>query len=533
MKLKLSYLFLLVFVVFGIYLRCFHLDFPSIGYHNMKENEYLSIAYHYYDGPSSFFDYFRRESFLCNWQTDNCYFEEYPQMPIIPWMMFLFWEVFGVNLWLPRLIIVLFSVLTIPLIYFLVKELSDNEYLSLVSSFIFSFLPLAVFFGRNLQPETPALFFLVFGLLFGVRWCKNPNLQDAVLAGVGFCFSALLKPTFLIGAIALMPLIPFSRVKDKTVWKQVGVIALIMFFFVVWNFWISTALNVNESLFGGTLNRVDLFRPFTGKYWNEYYETIKAYTADNYAGWYLWFAVLGFVMMLFKWSRLSRFCLGYLFALVPYLMILADYFKAHSYYQMPFLPLVCICSGYFIFFIGQVIRAVVKIRFLQYASILLLIPTMSAVELHTNAQWNTVFFGLDVAGDYINKHVPEQNWIFVNGHAQSFGACFASKRGCTGVMSNLTQFKLSEERHNISLIYLHSVGIPQTQSYPEVWQYISENYHLAHAGFVKQGDQPQVQYLILVKPGPLDMNALNSRSARLAGNYDLKNGNVDFFVVEE
>ena len=42
------YLGLIVILAFGAYLRSYHMDYPSIGYHNMKENEYLSMAHHYF-----------------------------------------------------------------------------------------------------------------------------------------------------------------------------------------------------------------------------------------------------------------------------------------------------------------------------------------------------------------------------------------------------------------------------------------------------------------------------------------------------
>ncbi|MDP7157791.1 MAG: hypothetical protein QF922_06170, partial [SAR324 cluster bacterium] len=41
------YIGLTIILVFGAYLRSYHINYPSIGYHNMKENEYLSMALHY------------------------------------------------------------------------------------------------------------------------------------------------------------------------------------------------------------------------------------------------------------------------------------------------------------------------------------------------------------------------------------------------------------------------------------------------------------------------------------------------------
>jgi len=39
-----QWIFLAVIVGIGFILRIYNLNFPSVGYHNMKENEYLEIA---------------------------------------------------------------------------------------------------------------------------------------------------------------------------------------------------------------------------------------------------------------------------------------------------------------------------------------------------------------------------------------------------------------------------------------------------------------------------------------------------------
>lgn len=40
---KKNYVILLIVacMIFGFYLRSYHIDFPVIGYHNMKENQYI------------------------------------------------------------------------------------------------------------------------------------------------------------------------------------------------------------------------------------------------------------------------------------------------------------------------------------------------------------------------------------------------------------------------------------------------------------------------------------------------------------
>ncbi|HBI30045.1 MAG TPA: hypothetical protein DDY54_10435, partial [Deltaproteobacteria bacterium] len=63
------YIGLIVILVFGAYLRSYHINYPSIGYHNMKENEYLSMALHYFNNGFSL----ERKVFFYDDQNFNTY----------------------------------------------------------------------------------------------------------------------------------------------------------------------------------------------------------------------------------------------------------------------------------------------------------------------------------------------------------------------------------------------------------------------------------------------------------------------------
>src|SRR5689334_9290932 len=120
-KIKWTYVFLGVFLILGFYLRAYHIDFPSIGYHNMKENEYL--------GESIFFnqqgDYLHRRTFnFWGLEDGPGYFEEYAQAPLLPYATTLIWKITGEQIWVPRLIVILFSLASIILIYLIVRQLT-------------------------------------------------------------------------------------------------------------------------------------------------------------------------------------------------------------------------------------------------------------------------------------------------------------------------------------------------------------------------------------------------------------------------
>lgn len=556
-KKKIVWIILIAMMIFGFYLRSFHLDFPSIGYHNMKENEYLSQAYNQYEDG----DYLRRRMHIFGREV-NEYFEEYPQMPLIPWMFVLMWTITGVKFWSARLIIVLFSILTIPAMYYLTKKLTKSDYIALLSSFLFSFMPLAVFFGRNIQPEAPALFFLICAMYQYISYLDDPNKTRAIKFGACLAAAALFKYTFLIGLLPMAAIFPYNKLKQKE-WrtpflKHSGWVALTLTPIPLWTF-LSGFLNTKETLTEGTFGRIDLFRFLGGDYWNQFYPTIKAYALDNWTQYFMWFALLGLAFAALRYrSRLAKFLGAYALAIVPYGMILADFIKAHNYYQYPFIPLICIASAYFIFSLGSILKSIVKVPYIQYLPLLLLLFTISDVQAHTNAQYDTLFYGLDVVGDYLKEHSTEDERLWIAGHAQSFGVCYNSLRWCGPPWwTDLNKTLQTQEEKNFRWLFIHGQqGLamelrapeicgrydPNNTNAPspcpkeemkerqEIWDYFTNNYRIRLIGTF--GNQPEVY--LLEKGGNFSLQDLNSvQWQQRTHTYTRKNGDVQMTILED
>ncbi|MAF35017.1 hypothetical protein CMO91_04190 [Candidatus Woesearchaeota archaeon] len=526
---------LIVLILLGGYMRSWHLDFPSIGYHNMKENEYLVPAYYFYSGDWEGMDILRRPYYLCGVDQIDCYFEEYPQVPLMSWAAALGWLVLGLNFWWPRLLMVGASVGTIIALFYLVRQLSRSTYLALLSAFIFTILPLSVFFGRNFQPESPALLFAVLGTYYFAKWVDNPSPKSIVWSGVWFCMAAMFKMTFLIAGFPLLFIFPWERLKQKQYYRQFVYFGLCFLPFLLWNFVLSGALNTAATLGEHTFKRVDLFRVFGSEYWNQFTPTLKNYTRDNFAGWYFKYALLGLLAMLLTIrSKLSRYTWGYALALIPYLMILADYFKGHSYYQFPFLPVVAVASAYFIFVLGKLLSQFIKFKYVLYLPLLLLIPTFGVVGERTDVQYDTLFYGLDAGGEYINQHTEAGDVFWMVGHSQTVGVCFAAKRVCPGLpRTNLTMIKQGEKDHDIEYMFVHGgMGIAMLQEFPDTWEHVRNNYELVALGFFNT-QPPQPQFYILKKGGTFDPNAHVTGPTRAVKKYTTKNqGEIELLQME-
>jgi 4-amino-4-deoxy-L-arabinose transferase-like glycosyltransferase len=564
-KIKWSYVILVFILLVGFYGtfflpnplktpgRVYNIDIPSIGYHNMKENEYLSQALNQWN----YGDYFRRRMHIFGLDSGPGYFEEYPQMPLLPWMIVSVWTLTGVQFWSARLIIILFSVATIPVLYLLVRRLTkDNDYIALTAAFIFSILPIAVFFGRNIQPEAPALFFLVLGLYFYAKWIDDFKTTNIVFCGLALMMCAQFKPTFLIGMIPMLFIFPYSEIipkfrregkeKEEFVRERKKTLLQLVYFaacflpYFIWN-WITAAfLNTKETLFAGTSSRIDVFSIFTHTYWAEYWPAIDAYMRDNYGIWFLWLALIGFAFMLIKYkSRLSKFCIGYTIAIIPYGMILANYINQHSYYQMPFVPLLCISSAYCIYTIGMFLKQLVKIKHIQYLALLLLLFTLPSAAAFTNVQYNTIYFGLDVGAGYIKSHTGPYERFFIEGESQTFGVCYNADRRCAGI-STVADLKMAEQQLNFTTGFIHVSrgGLFTLNQNPKMLDYIQSNYRITQIGLIPQESGAAIQYIIVQKGGISDLNNLTNnkivkKQPVLAKTYTTTYGSIPFYTVSE
>ena len=238
-------IFLLLFIVVGFNLRAYQIDHTPIGYHNAKENQYLPYAQFMYNADE-WQDYFRTETYWGG-SREKGYFTEY-EFPFLPWSILILWKLFGVKVWLARLVIILSSLACIPAIYVLTKELTSNlkkadqEFIGLTAALLYTIMPLAIFFGRNIQPEAPALLAILIYSLFFIRWRnayinKKPHTKLFILFTLTTLVAVLFKIPYGIGLVPLLFFVPWKTfMKDKkTFLKLAAIFFIIILILPVWS----------------------------------------------------------------------------------------------------------------------------------------------------------------------------------------------------------------------------------------------------------------------------------------------------------
>ncbi len=554
------FLFLLTFMIYGFSLRSYHMDFPVIGYHNMKENQYLPYTEFMYNADE-FWDYFRTETYWIGSQ-EHGYFTQY-EFPIIPWMILLLWWIFGIKLWAARLIIILFSIGSIPLLYFVGRQLTENKFLLLLGCFLFTFMPISVFFGRNVQPEAPALFFILLGTYYFFRWRKKMllgehSLNHFFIFSICMLVAVLLKVPNGIGIIPLLFFVPYKKIlSSKIFFKSVGIFIGIMLIFPLWVFfskWVMPgAATVGTSGFSESFRAVtdNVLRTLTVAYWSEYFPALQSFVSDNFTVWYFWLFVFGVFLSIFTWKSLfSRFLLSWFFSIFIYVLMFADKVRGHAYYQFVFLPLICFAAAYALYVASQLLQQLffsiianskpylsrTPLLFPLLVSVVVIFLSLDAVSAATDRVFDTIYYGEDIAGDFIYKNSDSKDRVFIDGvFSQSVGILWHAHRyGIEEIPANLSWFQELEETLQFRWVVLYGPGFSTIQTKPEVWEYIQSNYKIQQIGLIVQNRQYVPYYFVLEKGGTFDTTMfIQNKTPYLAKTYTNTIGIFDLYAVDD
>ena len=191
-------------LLFALLLRLFHITFPVSGWHSWRQSDTAAIAGNFYEnGYNILYP-------QVDWGgTTPGYVES--EFQIYPFIISLFYALFGVNDMWGRILSVIFSLFTIYGLYLLVRKIiSENA--ALWSAFIYSIIPLNIYYSRAIMPESAMLMCSVFGIYYFYKWFKEDRNKFLFISAVFISFAVLLKlPCLYLG----LPLFYLSYRKYK------------------------------------------------------------------------------------------------------------------------------------------------------------------------------------------------------------------------------------------------------------------------------------------------------------------------------
>ncbi|MBI4150607.1 glycosyltransferase family 39 protein, partial [Candidatus Woesearchaeota archaeon] len=501
-KKYLPWILLAAFLVFGWYLRAYHLDYPVIGYHNWKETHYLTEARN-----------FAREGFFAhgffvpawdlpfvNEDLSGAHADTFPMISVLGALVY---RVFDADLGALRGIGVILNLASMVVFYLLIKRLFHREDLALASAALFALNPLMIFFSRNFQLDSPALFYMLLGTYFLVRWVEQDHPKWFVLAALFTVLGIVTKYSFVVMAFPFLAMFPYRRLWEwkarlKTFLPVAGFGVLLLAWFVYMEVYFKGKIKALYGVSGGAVitiaEMINFKEVFTATFWM----AMQSFIADNFTKAGMLIAIVGFLLLAYRYIIQRQVSLGnkYVFFYgafgILFTIILASKLGGHSYHQFPYAPLIVFLIAYAFVVIANTVAGLVRIPHVSWIVMALLIGTLWApTTAALDRQFGTIFPGLDVAGRYVNENSSPDERIMHSSH-QSYGILWHADRKGYKVPTEVDQLKKAEDA-GATWIFLYQWKFDLLQN--EEWmEYVSNNYAMKQVGFVTPNGQFQPYY---------------------------------------
>ena len=185
---------LLGILVLALLPRLIHLDSRPVGRHAWRQCDTASVARNFYENGH------RLLSPQIDWAVPG-YVEM--EFPLYPWVTSLGYAAVGEAEWLARLLAVAGSLMTIVFLYLIVRRVI-SEVAGLWAAFFLALLPLSLYFGRAIMPESWMLAASAAGIYWFLRWSEEDSRGYYLLSAGAVALACLLKLTNLYLGLPLL-----------------------------------------------------------------------------------------------------------------------------------------------------------------------------------------------------------------------------------------------------------------------------------------------------------------------------------------
>ncbi len=511
-------------------LRLYHIDYPIIDYHNMKEAHTLMEARHFLEDGDFFTNRLDYQSSLDNPEgvhSDN--------FPLFGWIIAGLWKVTGISVTAARLVVILMSAAIVLFTYLVAREVFEKQDIALLSAFLAAVMPLFVFFGRRVFYDVPALLFTLAGTYYCLRWIKSGKWSELGLFVGGMALGALSKAVYLIYALPLAAVFPWNRFWNKKYLRQyalAGLVPLSIILFAVFD-----RNNYVTGIFSRMLRPEQVSEFFSAAYWRQIY--LYA-VVDNYsaAGFYL--MLLGFFISLFYLrNKAQRFMAAGVISILPYSFVIGWMLRGHNYYQFPFIPFVAMLQAYALVYVSASLASLAGLKKMKRSvavyglvAAIFVLFLVKPYWVSASRQFDTQFYGLDMAGKFIGANSARGERIFGSGHQETAMYWYAGRQGIK--TPDTVEEVMALEEIGYRWLFVYQWGFANMQAAPEVWQHFKSNYRLRQIGVANPG-QPQLYYIILEKGGSYNESMLESYAQKHPARetwYFTTRGKTMFYTID-
>lgn len=299
------------------------------------------------------------------------------QFPSYEYGLALSYKAFGENNSNHRLWSLLISSLGALGMFFLAKLLLKNPIAAAIAASAYLFSPDLFYFGFSALPDILALACSVWGLYLFLRWHEENNTSLLLLSLFFVVLAGLTKLQFLAIGFFIAPLVLLDKRNVNRI-LHLSIFGITCIIIPLAWYYYSVKLIETSGLYDFGIT----FRPESD--WNKGIATIfKNLSSDlpdlllNYASFLLFiYAVFLFFKNRFYKNRLFIPMLSWTIALFAYHIIELAQMDVHSYYMMPYLPVLILMVAY----ASRELLQSKKAKYWAFG-ILLLHPTLAATRI--------------------------------------------------------------------------------------------------------------------------------------------------------
>jgi 4-amino-4-deoxy-L-arabinose transferase-like glycosyltransferase len=320
-------------------IRLYHVNYPPMGAHIMRQTMTLGVARNYLEWDANFF---RPRTLLCDSRT-GIFAQEFP---IFNYLIFLGWKIFGDENWVFRIINLIATSFGLYWFYHIVKRIL-NDRAALFAMIMFG-CSIAFSYTWKAMPDTFSVSIALGGVYYGWNCLTQPTPGWKSWT-LFFLFSALGILSKIPAASTLALLVyPFfskdviQRNKLPVILLGTAAIGLMAAWYFLWVPWAERTyghyLFYPQSLKEGWKQIVD------AGYGT--YERFEALAFQSRVIFYI--CVAGLLTLLVRRDRVLLI-LSWIFSSVVFLyfMIKAGFvFSSHEYYIIPYIPILAILGSY-------------------------------------------------------------------------------------------------------------------------------------------------------------------------------------------
>lgn len=317
----------LFYLFFNVITHFFILDAPPCGTHVWRQCNTLAMSKNFAQESMNILEprVDRRDN--TNGITGS-------HFPLYEWILAVFYKTLGDDDWIPRIYSLLLFVFSMMAVNRIVLILTKDLNLSFISGLLFLMMPLNYYDSVNAMPDTMAISFALWSLYLLIKFSKNQQFLDLILAAIFSICCGLIKFQFLIIPFAS---IVFLKWNSKT---TISIISMASLTVIIVYSWYQHALKLmdlnNIREYGLWVKSISL---------KEKLLTIKQNILmdlpEMVIGWPLFLSIIWFVLKKqrpLKWTKNLFFLIIWILGFLVFYIVGIERFKNHAYYFTALTP---------------------------------------------------------------------------------------------------------------------------------------------------------------------------------------------------